>query len=112
MNKELKTAWFDAAWRCFYEAPDDFRRGLSIHQIRELFGMMYKTHPNSEAKSREEDNIRRDAARYCYLCEYQEWTPEIEEAFDCASKFIIDGAIDAAMLEALQTEAPTVAEAK
>jgi hypothetical protein len=42
----------------------------------------------------EVERLRADAERYRHLCEYQRWTPEIEAAFDCSPKVLIDEAID------------------
>jgi limonene-1,2-epoxide hydrolase len=42
----------------------------------------------------EVEKLRADAERYRHLCEYQRWTPEIEAAFDCSPKVLIDEAID------------------
>jgi hypothetical protein len=42
----------------------------------------------------EVERLRVDAERYRHLCEYQRWTPEIEAAFDCSPKVLIDEAID------------------
>ena len=40
------------------------------------------------------ERLRADAERYRHLCEYQRWAPEIEAAFDCSPKVLIDEAID------------------
>jgi len=42
----------------------------------------------------EVERLRADAERYRHLCEYQRWAPEIEAAFDCSPKVLIDEAID------------------
>jgi hypothetical protein len=48
----------------------------------------------AEKAEAEIERLRADAERYRHLCEYQRWTPEIEAAFDCSPKVLIDEAID------------------
>ena len=38
-----------------------------------------------------------DSARYQWLCEFKEWSDDVDAALDCGSKPVIDAAIDAAM---------------
>jgi outer membrane murein-binding lipoprotein Lpp len=60
------------------------------------FHMAYRMKCDEETKAQavEIERLRADAERYRHLCEYQRWTPEIEAAFDCSPKVLIDEAID------------------
>lgn len=45
LSADAKRYWFDRAWAGFMKMPDDFRSKLSIHQVRELFRIMFVTRP-------------------------------------------------------------------
>lgn len=46
--------WFGRAWEAFMNCETSFRDGLSIHQVRELFNIMYRTQPNHQTPAEPE----------------------------------------------------------
>ena len=49
------------------------------------------------------EQMRADAERYRYLCQYRGWPEDIEAALECGSKDLIDAAIDAHIACDVQT---------
>ncbi len=45
----------------------------------------------------DERDLRQDAERYRWLCEFREWPASVNDAIDCGHKILIDEAIDAAI---------------
>ena len=75
------------------------REGVNKHRARDIEQWMNEKMAlaveQATAELRAEvERLRADAERYRHLCEYQRWAPEIEAAFDCSPKVLIDEAID------------------
>jgi hypothetical protein len=89
-HADIPPALLCTSWK---DGIDIDETSMRAQMLVEAYARLAVEQATAELRA-EIEMLRADAERYRHLCEYQRWAPEIEAAFDCSPKVLIDEAID------------------